>query len=101
MENQQILDELKELKKSIGEQNTLLKPVLNFEEACKYLQLSKSHLYKLTSRKEIPHFCPGGKKLYFNREELDQWLQRFRQKTTEEIDQMAENYVNKKTGTAL
>ncbi|MBK7888407.1 MAG: helix-turn-helix domain-containing protein [Bacteroidetes bacterium] len=101
MNTQQILNELTEIKKAIEEQGTFFKPVLNFEETCKYLQFSRSHLYKLTSRKEIPHFCPSGKKLYFNREELDHWLQRFRQKATEEIDVMAEDYVNKKTGTAL
>ncbi|WP_332912625.1 helix-turn-helix domain-containing protein [Algoriphagus boritolerans] len=38
------------------------KTVLNFNEACKYLDVSPSHLYKLTSTKHIPHFCPQGKK---------------------------------------
>ncbi len=101
MDNKELLEELKEIKNAILEQRTMLKPVLNFKEACKYLDLSSSHLYKLTSKKAIPHTCPEGKKLYFNRLELDQWLQRSRQKTTEEIDVMAEEYVNKKTGTAL
>ncbi|MEI8049184.1 MAG: helix-turn-helix domain-containing protein, partial [Bacteroidota bacterium] len=48
---------------------------------------SQSHLYKLTSTRQIPHFCPQGKKLYFNRTELDAWLQRNRQSTNEEIEQ--------------
>jgi hypothetical protein len=50
-------------------------------------------LYKLTSTKHIPHFCPQGKKLYFKREELDTWLQRNRKAAKNEIDQMAIDYV--------
>jgi hypothetical protein len=50
-------------------------------------------LYKLTSTKHIPHFCPQGKKLYFKREELDTWLQRNRKSAADEIDQMAADYV--------
>jgi excisionase family DNA binding protein len=90
-----ILKELNELKKLILDQNLLKKEVLNFSEACQYLAISGSHMYKLTSRKEIPHFCPQGKKLYFNRLELDWWLQKNRQKTKEEIEQEAADYLIK------
>ena len=66
-----ILDKLTEIANKLSEQNLLQKTVLNFNEACIYLDVSPSHLYKLTSTKHIPHFCPQGKKLYFRREELD------------------------------
>ena len=82
-----ILDKLSELANKLDEQNLLQKTVLNFNEACSYLDVSQSHLYKLTSTRQIPHFCPQGKKLYFNRTELDVWLQRNRQSTNEEIEQ--------------
>jgi len=88
-----ILKELNELKKLISEQNLLKKDVLNFSEACQYLDISESHLYKLTSRKQIPHFCPQGKKLYFNRQELDRWLQQNRQDTNDEIEKEATDYI--------
>jgi excisionase family DNA binding protein len=88
-----ILKELHELKKLINEQNLLKKDVLNFSEACQYLDISESHLYKLTSRKQIPHFCPQGKKLYFNRQELDLWLQQNRQDTNDEIEKEATDYI--------
>lgn len=81
-----ILDKLTEIVNKLDEQNLLKKTVLNFNEACKYLDVSPSHLYKLTSTKQIPHFCPQGKKLYFKRDELDNWLQRNRQLTSSEID---------------
>lgn len=75
-----ILEKLTEIANKLDEQNLLQKTTLNFDEACKYLDVSASHLYKLTSTKQIPHFCPQGKKLYFKRDELDAWLQRNRQK---------------------
>ena len=88
-----ILEKLEKLEQRIGEQNLLMKEVLNFDDACNYLDISASHLYKLTSQKSIPHFCPQGKKLYFNRAELDEWLQRNRQTSTDEIETMAANYL--------
>ena len=91
-----ILDKLTEIANKLDEQNLLQKTVLNFNEACKYLDVSPSHLYKLTSTKQIPHFCPQGKKLYFKREELDNWLQRNRQSAADEIDQAAADYVIRK-----
>jgi excisionase family DNA binding protein len=84
----QKLDKIVELLES---QKLVQKTLLNFNEACLYLDISHSHLYKLTSARQIPHFCPQGKKLYFKREELDQWLQRNRQKTVQEIEAMVDN----------
>lgn len=74
------------------------KQVLNFNETCKYLELSQSHLYKLTSTGAIPHYKPNGKKIYFNRPELDQWLLRNKIESQDEIEQQAANYlINAKT----
>lgn len=50
------------------------KEVFNFEETCAYLGISESLLYKMTSSKEIPHYKPRGKNLFFAREELNAWL---------------------------
>ena len=44
------------------------------QEACMYIGVSESMLYKLTSSKEIPHYKPRGKMVYFAKEELDEWL---------------------------
>lgn len=88
-----ILEKLTEIASKLDEQNILQKAVLNFDEACKYLDVSPSHLYKLTSQKQIPHFCPQGKKLYFRRDEIDTWLQRNRQSAADEIDKLATDYI--------
>lgn len=51
-----------------------LKDVLTSDEACEYIGISSSLLYKLTSAKEIPCYKPRGKMLYFKRTEIDEWL---------------------------
>ena len=93
MTEQLIIEKLDNIEKILSEQNLLKKDVLNFSEACQYLDISESHLYKLTSRKQIPHFCHQGKKLYFNRQELDRWLQQNRQNTNDEIEKEATDYI--------
>lgn len=45
------------------------------EEASKYLGVSKSTLYKLTSTRKITFTKPNGGKIYFNKSNLDEWLQ--------------------------
>jgi len=62
-----------------------LKKVLTFDECVEYTGLSKGYIYKLTHGRMIPHFKPSGKKIYFDREEIDQWLLSNRVMTTEEV----------------
>ena len=90
---EEILKRLEIIEKHVLDQNLILKNVLNFNEAARYLELSHSHLYKLTSAGNIPFYKPNGKKLYFNRAELDTWLLRNRNSTQEEIDQKAADYL--------
>lgn len=72
------------------------KEVLTSEEAARYMGISKSYLYKLTMKGEIPHFKPMGKMCYFNRAELEQWLQSNRVATTAELADRANKYCMKK-----
>lgn len=57
------------------------KTVFSLDEAAIYLTISKSTLYKLTSRKEIAHYRTG-KLIYFRREDLDAWALQKRIKRT-------------------
>jgi len=61
------------------------KEVLTSDEAAAYMGISKSYLYKLTMRQQVPHYKPMGKMCYFNRAELEQWLQSNRVSTEKEI----------------
>lgn len=74
------------------------KEVLTSDEAALYMGVSKSYLYKLTMRKEIPHYKPMGKMCYFNRLELEEWLQQNRCATNNELTQRAQAYCQKKGG---
>jgi excisionase family DNA binding protein len=74
------------------------KSFLNFKEAIEFTGLSKSHLYKLTSKGLIPHSKPTGKLIFFERTKLEEWL---RQNTCtpintndkERIERKANEYV--------
>lgn len=72
---------------------------LSFKEACQYLDVSKSFLYKCTCKGLIAHFKPNGKKIYFKKSDLDKWIYRNRKSSDAELDQKATDYVQ--TGTAL
>ena len=69
------------------------KNVLSFDEASKYLNLSKGYLYKLTSAQQIPHYKPQGKMIYFEKDALEAWLRQNPVKTQAQIDQEASHYV--------
>ena len=92
-------DELKKVADLITA-NTIFctKEVLTSDEAAKYMGVSKSYLYKLTMRQKIPHYKPMGKMCYFNRAELEGWLQENRVATADEISQQAQAYCMKKGG---
>lgn len=78
-------------------ENLLLnqKTVLNFDEVAEYTGLSKSHLYKLTSTGGIPCYKPEGKRIYFNKSEIDSWLLRNKRLSSDEIDDLAETQLMK------
>jgi excisionase family DNA binding protein len=61
-----------------------LKKYFNLTEAANYLGISKSSLYKKTASHLIPFIKPG-KKILFNREVIDQWLEQFTQPTIQEL----------------
>lgn len=54
-----------------------------------YIGISESMLYKLTSGKEIPHYKPRGKMIYFAKEDLDEWLLQNYEPTVDEAARMA------------
>lgn len=69
-----IQEQLLELKELLLKTERKEKQFYSLEQACDYLQLSKPSLYKLTSKKEITYYTPGGKKIYFQKKDLDAWV---------------------------
>ena len=93
---------LKQLDDRLRNIETLMlsqKTVLTFDEVAAYTGLSRSYLYKLTSTGGIPCYKPQGKHIYFNKQEIDQWLMQGRKATTSEIETAAINYVHLKKST--
>lgn len=72
------------------------KKVLNFDEACLFTGLSKSHLYRLTSSQRIPFYKPFNKLVYFERVEIEGWLLQNRVSTITEVEQQAAKYIKEK-----
>lgn len=72
-----------------GEEN-----LLSISEAADYLKISVAALYTKVSRKEVPYSKPG-KRLYFSREELQQWVSNGKQKTAMEMRTEPDKYTKR------
>lgn len=70
------------------------KRVMNFDEVCKYIGISQSALYKMTSAGVIPFHKPRGKMLYFDKTEIDEWLLQNRNETVAEKQSRADALVS-------
>jgi excisionase family DNA binding protein len=84
------------LEKELGDIKLLLqlnKPLLNVEEVCLLLGISRNYLYRLTSTGKIKFYRPFGKLMYFDREELVQSLKQNPIKPRSEIMDKATNYL--------
>ena len=92
MENSMIILNKLTAIESLLEATNPTKP-LTLKEAAEFLDLSQSHLYKLTSERKIPHFKPNGKKIYFDEYELVQWLKRKPTRTLKETEEKAASYI--------
>jgi excisionase family DNA binding protein len=100
MKTDTILEKLNNLQQLIKLESAPLKQderPLTFAEACIYLGVSRSHLYKLTCRQKISHFKPNNKKLYFLKSDLNNYMLRNRRKSEEEIDQKASDYIQERS----
>ena len=69
------------------------KPILTFDEACLYMGMSKSALYKV-----IPFSKPNGKMIYFKRTDVDRWLLSNMSATATELTDKAMAYTQKQGG---
>lgn len=73
--------------------------LITIQQASELLHLSKATLYTKVSRNEIPSVCKRGKRLYFDKQSLIDWVKQGRVKTNAEVQQDAELYIaNTKKG---
>ena len=59
-----------------------------------YIKTSPSAIYKFTSLGSIPHY-KNGKRLYFKREEINEWIFTTKVNTAYDIDKAANEYIIK------
>ena len=76
------------------ERNTLLasKNVLTIDDVALLTGISKSTLYKMTCKKQLPHYKPNSKLLFFDRKEIEEWAKQNRVNTWAEAEQKALAY---------
>lgn len=66
------------------------KDVLTVEEVAQYMGVGKSYIYQLTCANQIPYYKPLGKNIYFDKEEIKNFLKRGRVSTETEIQEEAD-----------
>lgn len=76
-------DELAEIKSLITVSNA---EFIGVDEASKHLGLSRTYLYSLVHKGILPFYKPNGKKIYFNKLELNNWIAKSKIKTAEELE---------------
>lgn len=86
------VDGLEILLLKLQPQNEDMHKMLNIQEAAAFLNVTVAALYSLVSRKDIPVNKPG-KRLYFDKNELNEWIRSGKRKTTIAIKQEATSCV--------
>ena len=61
------------------------KNILTVEDLMDYTDFSQKQIYKLKSTRQIPHYKPSGKKLFFKKNEIDEWITRGRIDTFDDL----------------
>lgn len=82
--------ELQEIKQILTAQTLQNDEHLDFSQAVEFTGFKKSYLYKLTCLKKISYFKPNGKKIYFSKKDLREWIFRNRHKSGQEIQDDSE-----------
>jgi excisionase family DNA binding protein len=90
------VSELKRLLIEKQEQRTTEQPeqLLTIQEAAALLHLTVPTIYSKHSKGELPDVCKRGKRLYFSKQSLIEWVKEGRKKSNAEIEQEAEAYLS-------
>ena len=69
------------------------KDLLNIQEAAEFLNLSKSTLYNKVNKRELP-VMKKGKRLYFSRAELTDYIKSGKVLSDREIEEQTNNFLS-------
>jgi len=84
-----IIEKLEEIKMLLQ----LDKAILNADELCLLLSISKTYLYRLTSTGKIKYYRPFGKMMYFDKLEVLETIKQNPIETQSNIMGKAKNYL--------
>jgi excisionase family DNA binding protein len=94
-----ILERLDRIEKAIQNLNnvgdkTSENQIMDIDEVAAYIKVAKATVYGMTHQDILPYY-KSGKKLYFKKDEIDEWVFSHRNKTREEIEKSASEYIRK------
>lgn len=89
MTNRELIEKLESIESMLSSLTAATVTTYDLAGAAGYLGISKSHLYQLTSKGLIGHYKPAGKKIYFDKADLDEYLRRNRIRPEWEVEQIA------------
>ena len=69
------------------------KNILTVDDLIDYTDFSQKQIYKLTSTRAIPHYKPSGRKLFFKKDEIDEWITQGRVKPLSEVIDESQVYL--------
>lgn len=94
-----ILEKLSTIEKSVISIENQLKnnstglELMSTSEVAEYLNFTKGTVYGLVHQRKIPVIKKG--KLYFSKQDIDNWLLEFKKPTTYELNEAADKYILK------
>jgi excisionase family DNA binding protein len=90
-----LLYEIKHPSRIDGQSNPVpTRRTMNVDEFCEFTGLSKQTVYKLTSASQVP-FAKRGKRIWFDREEVENWLLSNQRATRSESERQVNEHVLK------
>ena len=68
------------------------KQILTVEDLINYTGFSRSYIYKLVHKSIIPYSKPNGKTLFFQKNEIDEWLLQNKSSSISQLEKKANSY---------
>jgi len=80
-----IMQEIRELKGMINKGNHFQKEIFTKKNLMDYTSFSESTIHKLSAKNLIPHYKPTNGALFFDREEIIEWIREHKVYSDEEV----------------
>ncbi|MBP1838641.1 helix-turn-helix transcriptional regulator [Formosa algae] len=80
-----IMQEIRDLKMMIMRGNHFQKQIFTKKNLMDYTSFSESTIHKLSSKNLIPHYKPTNGALFFDREEIVEWIREHKVYSDEEV----------------